>query len=275
MKLCFHNLPGPFSEGTRRLLALKNCQLDDAGMPVFLETGDVLQVQIADGKATVIYPQGGFFRALGLLLEHFREENYSITEEPRLEKLGLQIDFSRNCAMRLDGAKKLMDMLALMGYNQMYLYMEDMYCLPGREYFGYMRGRYSPQELKELDDYADQYGIELIPSIQTLGHMEQYLRWDEAAEVRDTARELLADSQTTLKFVEEMIKAATAPFRTKKVVLGLDETHNLGLGKYLDLNGYAKKEEIFYRHLTEVFKITDRLGLEGMICSDMFFRMLT
>lgn len=260
-------------EGAQRLLKLKNFHISPDGRPVAVRPGDVLCVEISKDEARLVYPDGGFFRALGLLLEHWNDENYSVTETPRFENLGLQVDLSRNQAMNLPSIKEMMDYLALMGYRQLYLYMEDMYCLPGREYFGYLRGRYTPAELKELDDYAADYGIELIPSIQTLGHMEQYLRWEEAGDVRDTPRELLADSEDTYQLVEDMIRAVMAPLRTKKIVLGLDEAHNLGLGKYLDLHGYVKKEEIFCRHLNKVFEITDRLGLEGMIYSDMFFRL--
>lgn len=271
MTFSFIGLPEALQEGTRRLLELKNCHIRPDGRQVAVRPGDVLSVRIFRDSAELVYPPGGFFRALGLLLQN--APGFAITEEPRFENLGLQLDLSRNGAMNVPAIKKMMDHLALMGYNQLYLYLEDMYCLPGREYFGYFRGRYTPAELKELDDYAATYGMELIPSIQTLGHMEQYLRWEEAADVQDTQRELLADSEATYRFIEAMIRAATEPLRTKKIVLGLDEAHNLGLGKYLDRNGYVKKEEIFCRHLKKVFEITDKLGLEGILYSDMFFRM--
>ena len=159
------------------------------------------------------------------------------------------------------------------GYNQLYLYMEDMFFVPGRVYFGYMRGRHTAAELKELDDYAFHYGIELIPSIQALGHHEQYLRWTESADVRDTADVLLADSDTTYVFIEQMIRAVTSPLRSKKIVLGLDETHTLGLGEHLRRFGYEQPNRIFLRHLKKVFAITDALGLEGIVAGDMFFRL--
>ncbi len=273
MTLRFIGLPDALMEGTRRLLELKNCAMAETGMPVSVKSGDVLCVEIANGEAQITYPQGRYFRALGLLLEHLNDKAFSITEVPKFENLGLQIDFSRNGALRVESIKELMDMLALMGYRQLYMYMEDMYCVPNRKYFGYMRGQYTPDELKELDDYAACYDMELIPSIEVLGHMEQYLRWDEAADVRDTARELMADSEITYQFIEDMIKAVMAPLRTNKVCLNMDETHNLGLGKYLDKNGYVRKDVLFYRHLAKVFEITDSLGLECSIDSDMFFRV--
>ena len=35
------------------------------------------------------------------------------------------------------------------------------------------------QELKEIDEFAKLFGIEVVPSIQTLAHMNQIFRWDE------------------------------------------------------------------------------------------------
>ena len=273
MTLHFIGLPVSLEEGTRRLVESKNFRIGNDGMFVTVAPGDHLRVQIENNAAQITYPCGGFFRALGLLLEHLGESAFSITEQPKFENLGLQIDFSRNSAMRVDAVKDLMDTLALMGYRQLYLYLEDMYCISNRKYFGYMRGRYSPEELKELDDYAAGYDMELIPSVQTLGHMEQYLRWDESADIRDTAREMLVDAEETYQFITEALRTVTACFRTNKIILGLDEAHNLGLGKYLHLHGYEHKDTIFCRHLNRIFQITDALELEGMIYSDMFFRM--
>lgn len=271
--LNFTNLPEKLLEGTKRILSKKGFQIDENGTTVSVCQGDRLCVKIESPKASIIYPQSQFFRALGILLEHIQEKEFSITEYPKFQNLGVQLDLSRNGALKVDSIKKYMDHISLMGYTQLYLYMEDMFFVPGRNYFGYMRGRYSAAELKELDDYAWEYGIELIPSIQTLGHHEQYLRWGEAANVRDTGSELLADCDATYEFIEKMIKAVMEPLRTKKIVLGLDETHSLGLGEHMNRFGYEEKWKIYCRHLKKVFEITDAIGLEGMLYSDMFFRM--
>lgn len=271
--LHFIHLPDQFREKTEYLLTRRGFVLSSDGMPVAVCEGDHLCVSLRDGTAEIIYPGCHFFRALGLLLDHICEDIFEITEFPKFANLGVQLDLSRNGALRVDSIKRYMDYLALMGYNKLYLYMEDMYDMPGRDYFGYMRGRYSAAELMELDDYAYGYGIELIPSIQTLGHHEQYLRWEESADIRDTANELLADSEQTYEFIEAMIRAVTTPLRTRKIVLGLDETHTLGLGEHLRRFGYEKKWDIFCRHLNRVFSITNALGLESMIYGDMFFRI--
>ena len=56
------------------------------------------------------------------------------------------------------------------------LYTEETYELPGEPHFGYLRGRYTADELREIDRVADRLGIEMIGCIQTLGHLGHLLR---------------------------------------------------------------------------------------------------
>jgi len=37
------------------------------------------------------------------------------------------------------------------------------------------------EELKEIDDYAASLGVKLVPCIQTLAHLAQFLQWSHTA----------------------------------------------------------------------------------------------
>lgn len=67
---------------------------------------------------------------------------------------GTMLDCSRNAVPNLHTLKKWVDLTASLGYNTLLLYTEDTYEVPDEPYFGYMRGRYSQAELRELDAYA-------------------------------------------------------------------------------------------------------------------------
>ena len=54
----------------------------------------------------------------------------------------------------------------------------------------------------------------------------------------------------------------------------MDEAHNLGLGKYLDKNGYSSRFEIMSKHLKRVLEIAEKYGYSCTMWSDMFFRLL-
>ncbi len=95
--------------------------------------------------------------------------------------------------------KYLLRTLALLGYNMLQLYTEDTYEIDGEPFFGYMRGGYSHAELREIDDYAHQFGIEVVPCIQTLGHLGQMLQWPRYLGLRDTAEVLLQSGQRRIR----------------------------------------------------------------------------
>ena len=95
-----------------------------------------------------------------------------------IKTLGVMIDMSRNAVMSMDGLKRFLPLLRKMGYNCVMLYTEDTYEVDGEPYFGYLRGRYSKQELKEIDAFSASLGMTVIPCIQTLAHLNALFRWD-------------------------------------------------------------------------------------------------
>ena len=216
-----------------------------------------------------------FFRALGLAVEAVREGKQSvcIEEKPAFRMNGPMFDMSQgNAAFNVKTLKEVIRSLALMGLNTLMLYTEDNYEVPNRPYFGYMRPTYTQKELRELDEYAWTLGIEMIPCIQTLAHMPDGLRWACFDDIRDYDACLLVGKEETYDFVRDLLVAASAPFRTKRIHVGLDEAWNLGRGKYIDAFGYEKPSAIMKKHLARVMDIVRELGLEPMMWDDMFFR---
>lgn len=160
-----------------------------------------------------------------------------------------------------------------MGLNLGMMYTEDTYEVPGQPFFGYKRGRYTYDELKALDDYANLFGIELCPCIQTLGHLKRILHWPAYHHLRDNDEVLLADLEETYVLLEQMIQAATAPYRSKKIHLGMDEAFGVGLGAHLTRFGYEDPHSVIGRHLSRVLGICDKYGLKAMMWSDMYFHL--
>lgn len=273
------NLRGEISQllqGIQILSEEKGFEVAVDGLPIKVEKLPFgIEVSLENGQGYIGYTEKiHFFRALGLFIEAVAEkDSFKINEVPQFTLNGAMIDVSRNAVLKVDSVKNVIRKMALMGLNTIMLYAEDTYEVKDRPYFGYMRGRYTEAELKECDDYADIFGIEIIPCIQTLAHLTEALKWSYASEIKDTADILLAGEEKTYEFIEDMIKAASAPFRSKRIHIGMDEAHNLGLGKYLDLNGYRRRFDIMNGHLERVVGITEKYGLKPMIWSDMYFRL--
>lgn len=268
---------GDTAELTHGLSLLKN-ELSAEGAPAAFpvkvtrreEPG--FSVRICGNDAEIRYREkADFFRALPFLARHAGEPGFQAGQTPCFEKTGVMIDCSRNAVPTVESLKKLLRKMALMGLNTAMLYTEDTYEVKSRPYFGYLRGRYSFDELRELDDCADALGIEMIPCIQTLSHLERALQWPAMEQLRDGERSLMVGDESAYAFVEEMITAASAPFRTKRIHIGMDEAWELGLGRYLNLHGFRPCRELMAEHLRRVHAILQKHGLHAMMWSDMHF----
>lgn len=192
-------------------------------------------------------------------------------EKTEIKTVGLMLDCSRDAVYGIDTLKDYIDTLSAMGYNMLQLYTEDTYEVDGQPYFGYLRGRYTKEELKTIDDYAFSKGVELMPCIQTLAHLGGFARWRE--DMYDLNDILLADDDRTYELVDAMFKTCAECFRSRRINIGMDEAHMVGLGKYLDKHGYQNRTEILVKHLDRVCKIADKYGFKPMMWSDMFFRL--
>ena len=212
-----------------------------------------------------------FFRGLAHIKQVLRT-GVALAEKPEFDWLSYMTDVSRGGAMTLPAIKKMIRWLAAMGYNDMMLYMEDMYELPEYPYFGYQRGRYTKAELKEMVAYGERFGITLTPCIQTLGHLRMPLMWNAFHDIKDSSEVLYVGKEETYQFIETIFRTVCECFKTRRVNIGMDEAHTLGMGRRLTKEGYTRKPELMTMHLERVGKLCEKYGLQPLIWSDMFFR---
>ena len=237
--------------------------------------GDSLRV-CKDGKEiSVTYANDAqLFRSVLLSAELINDgTDREICEEEQFERKGVMIDLSRAGVMTVDALKNYMEHMALFGLNALMLYMEDVYEIEELPYFGYMRGRYSKEELKEIDRYGQLYGIEVIPCIQTLGHFEQYLKWKESKNFSDTSTVIMPGTKESIEFVDKLLSTISECFTTRLIHIGMDEAWGMGRGKYLKKYGLENGHKLFCDHLTKVKKLTEKYNFKPMIWSDMYFRL--
>lgn len=263
-------------EGIELVCGILELKRAAGGIPIQVtQAKGPLQAACQNGSGQIIYEKKiHFFRALGLWAEARRkQEAFHIVEEFQFDTNGVMVDASRNAVLTTDSIVTLLKRMAVMGLNMLMMYTEDTFEMENYPYFGYMRGRYSEEELRTCDECAAKLGIEMVPCIQTLAHLTEALKWNYAAGMKDTDDILLAGSEETYRFIEDMLVRASKPFRSKRIHIGMDEAHMLGLGKYLSEHGYRKRFDIMNEHLQKVADIAGSLDLKPMIWSDMYFRL--
>ncbi len=210
--------------------------------------------------------------------------SFEIEEKAHFKSCGAMVDCSRNGVMTVPATKRYINCMAALGLNYLMLYTEDTYEIENRPRFGYLRGRYTKLELQEIVAYGEKMGVELVPCIQTLGHLRQYLKWGRGAgqpdytgehinDIKNTSAVLYVGSEETYKFIEDEIKACRDAYKTNRIHIGMDEAPEIGLGKYLSKHGIQDRNKLLTDHLERVVKICEKYGFKPMMWSDMFFRL--
>lgn len=266
-------LPPRFREGFDHLKDDLQLELSGQGFPVRFEKADAFCLEIKGSEAVIRWSRTSeCYRGLSLLRQNWGRVQV-IRQPMAFESAGIMFDVSRNAVLKPETIRFFLRKMAMLGLNLGMMYTEDTYEVAEYPYFGYLRGKYSKEQLRQLDDYADSLGIELVPCIQTLAHLNRALHWPAMAHMKDTEEVLLVDDEATLDFIRAMLKNASEPYRSNRIHIGMDEAHFLGLGGYLRRNGYTEPFAIMERHLENVSAIVRELGLDAMMWSDMYFRL--
>jgi N-acetyl-beta-hexosaminidase len=272
----FSDIPQTLLDGAKELSTILDIKIDADGIPVYSrQSAGKLLVKYRDGAAQIRYSRKAeFFRGLSLLAERIGGGEFEIEEERAYDSLGAMYDNSRNGVFKPETVKKLVRHLALMGFDSLMLYTEDTYEVEQYPYFGHMRGRFTKTEIQECDSYAAMFGVELIPCIQTLAHLNAAFKWEQFKEIRDCDDILLVEDEKTYELIDAMLRALSEMYTSRNINIGMDEAHMVGLGKYLDKHGYQKRFDVMIKHLTRVIELCGKYGFKPSMWSDMFFRLL-
>lgn len=269
MVLQINQLPKRLREGASVISEYKFLNVSERGILVKAVQGNKVCVEKNADSILIAYDtEPHFYMALARSLV-LPEGVHEI--DVNFRRLGFQIDCSRNAVPTPEMLKRLICLLLLAGYDYLQLYTEDTYELPDEPYFGYMRGRYHIEELREAIDFAKQFSLEIVPCIQTLAHLSHFNNWLQYFEHMDINDIMLADDERTYALIRKMLSFWVENFQLHRINIGMDEAPKLGLGKYLEQHGYQERDEIYLRHLKKVFAICRELGIEPEFWGDMLY----
>lgn len=262
-------LTARLKEGLEKLQQYGFLSLDKEGVLLKATQGEKIAIEKTAKEIQITYDtEPHFYMALARAMK-MREDKQEIM--PKIRDLGVMLDCSRNAIMKPEEVKRLICLLVLMGYNYLELYTEETYEIPEEPYFGYMRGRYTREELEEIVTFARDFGFRMVPCMQALAHLGHLANWLVYAEHMDLNDILLVNDERTYALIRKCIRYCKEVFGEKRINIGTDEAFRLGRGKYTDVYGYESKHEIYLKHLKKVFEICKEEGMEPEFWADAFY----
>ncbi len=212
----------------------------------------------------------------------------TIHDAPDFQTRGILHDVTRGKVPTLETLKQLVDRLAALKINQLQLYMEHAFVYSfDPEICGGDHGLTSG-EVSELDAYATQRFVQLVPAVATLGHMGKILsmsRYQELAEIPSRvsweemdwptrARGLTLDCQhpESWALVERIWSDILNAFSSPVVNICGDEPWDLGQGSnHEPLEGDARGR-VYLDHIARTHALCARAGRQCYFWSDVITR---
>ncbi len=216
---------------------------------------------------------------------------YRVDAPPtRPHQLAYQLDISRDKVPTMESLKRIVDIIASLGYTQFQLYMECAFAYKGYENVWKDRSPMTGEEMRELSAYCRRKGIDLVPSQNTFAHMAPW--FEEPTLLRKLAEcpnganidlptmkkkrgpvTLVASGGESLRFVEGLFDQLLSCAESRYLNIGCDEVYDLWdkncrSAAKVAKDGYART---YMDHVLAVATLARVRQREAMFWADAIF----
>ena len=160
-----------------------------------------------------------------------------VRDWPDLAERGYMLDVSRDRVPTMETLALVVDLLEQLRMNQLQLYMEHTFAYADHEEVWQHASPFTPEEIRTLDAWCAERGIELVPNQNGFGHMERWLkhaRYAPLAEMGEGSSgpgSTLAPTRDAIAFVRSLYDELLPNFSSRQVNIGCDEPFELGRGR--------------------------------------------
>lgn len=211
-----------------------------------------------------------------------------IFDGPDLPVRGFMVDISRT---RVPQQSELLTLIAALGrlrVNQLQLYIEHTFAFTGHEDAWREASPLTPAEIRELDEACAAVGIELVPNLNTFGHMERWLRHPRYRAMAECPEGwihpltgqfkefpgTLRPDQASVDFVASLLDDYLPHFRSQQVNIGGDEPWELGQGFSKEAVAARGKHRVYLEHLQKLCALGQARGRKVQFWGDILLEDL-
>ena len=211
-----------------------------------------------------------------------------ILDGPDLPVRGFMLDVSRCKVPTQAELLALIRALGQLRVNQLQLYVEHTFAFPGHEDAWQDASPLKPAEIRELDAACAALGIELVPNLNTFGHMERWLRHPRYRALAECPQGwihpltgqfkefpgTLKPDDVSLAFVASLLDDYLPCFRSRQVNIGGDEPWELGQGFSKEAVATRGKHRVYLDHLHKLCALATERGHTPQFWGDILLEDL-
>ena len=194
-----------------------------------------------------------------------------IQDAPDLPLRGVMLDVSRGKVPTLETLKGIVDFCVRVKLNVLMLYVEHTFRFRRHPQIGAGASPLDAETLRELDCYAAARHVQLVPSLQSLGHMDHVLNLPAYAHLAETDRNwtLSPALPETYELLGDLYDEYLPNFRSGLFNANCDETFDLGLGRAAAMREQLGEGGPFLAHVRRVRELAGGHGKRTLIWADM------
>ena len=160
----------------------------------------------------------------------------TVRDWPAMAHRGLSDDWSRGPLPNMDFLKREIRTLAAYKVNIFSPYFEHTFAYDSTPVAAFPGGAMTPDEARELVEYADKYHITIIPEQESFGHLHHVLKFEQYTGLAETPHGavLAPGDPATLPLIGSWFGELAKVFPGPYSLIGADETFDLGTGRTHD-----------------------------------------
>ncbi len=193
-----------------------------------------------------------------------------IIDQPDFRDRGVMLDVSRGKVPTLATLEALVDLCSRLRLNVLMLYVEHTFDFRRHPEIGRDASPLKAETLLALDAYAVDRGVELIPCLQSLGHMEQLLSIDRYAHLAESDRHwsVSPSHPGTYTLLAELYDEFLPLFGSSRFNANCDEPFDLGRGRSALRTPNRTPGRLFADHLQKLEGLAGQHDKRLMVWAD-------
>jgi len=193
-----------------------------------------------------------------------------ILDQPDFRDRGVMLDVSRGKVPTTATLEELVDICARLRLNVLMLYIEHTFDFRQHPEIGRDSNPLDASTLLGLDAYAADRGVELVPCLQSLGHMERVLSIERYAGLAESDRHWSVSPRrpATYDLLGDLYDEFLPLFRSSRFNANCDEPFDLGQGRSAAENAKTPPGRLFTNHVSKLENLASAHGKKLMIWAD-------
>jgi hypothetical protein len=194
-----------------------------------------------------------------------------IDDAPDLPRRGLMLDVSRGKVPDEATLHGLVDLCARLKLNVLMLYVEHTFRFRRHPRIGEGASPLDARTLRALDGYAADRGVELVPCLQSLGHMEHVLEWPEYEGLAETDMGWTVSPADpgTYALLSDLYSEFLPNFHSPLFNANCDEPWDLERGRSADRASELGPGGVYLEHVRRIQELACAHGKRTMIWGDV------